>query len=129
MIKNSSAHDTAQSALDTGLVILGRTSDWKLKLPCIAPEDHMECEGASIDVLCRMEHPRVALLGGLLTPKECHELISYAANKRLIASGVMDATTGKRINHSARTSSSVFLTRAETAQIDTLEKRLSRLTN
>lgn len=129
MVKEVWAPDAALSALEAGQALLGRTTEGMQYFPSIAPGDRFEVDGANIEVLSRMERPRCSLIGGLLSPLECLELIAYANSKGLIASSVVDSATGQEVSHSGRTSRSVFMSRAETPLIDTLEKRLAKLTN
>lgn len=111
MVAGNWSHDDAAAALDEGLAALGRPSTWRTPLPDIRiPE---EAPGA-VAVLGRLKRPHAVLLDRLLSPQECQALIDYAMHKGLKASGVVDQATGQSVQHGARTSSSVFLTRAET---------------
>jgi len=130
MVKdNTWSRDSAQSALNAGLLFLGHSASPSQILPGLPPEDRFLLEGASVEILSRMKSPSCALIAGLLSSQECGELIKYAQIKGLVASNVVDPSTGQAKLHEARTSSSVFLARAETPLIDLLEKRLSKLTS
>lgn len=129
MVKDTWDHDSAQSALDAGLAVLGLSVARSQAFPKLPTEDRLHLEGAAVEILSRMSSPRCSLIAGLLSGQECSELINYAYSKGLVASNVVDPITGEETIHPERTSSSIFLTRAETALIDTLEKRLSQLTN
>lgn len=129
MIKSVWSLETAETALDEGLKLLNLPCDWKVPLPRIPDADLIDIAGHTVKVLSRIASPKAALLDQLLTEDECSELIDYAFSKGLNQSGVVDSTTGKSIEHHARTSSSVFLSRAETALIDTMERRLASLTS
>ena len=119
----------AVQALDEGLALLGMSRDWRKPLPAIATTpDIRNGDGKAPRVVARFESPHAVLLDGLLSVNECQELINYAYSKGLKRSGVVRSDTGDSIEHEARTSSSVFFTRAETPLIDALENRLARLT-
>lgn len=128
MVKSVWSAEAAQRALDEGLQVLGLSPDWKVQLPSIPESDQIDISGHTVRVLSRMTSPRAALLDQLLTEHECAQLVAYAFSKGLNQSGVVDWDTGKSVEHQARTSSSVFLTRAETPLIDTIERRLATLT-
>lgn len=129
MIKSTWSLEAAQVAIDEGLILLGMNRDWKVHLPRISDADQIDVAGHTVKVLSRIASPRAALLDELLTADECAELIDYAYSKGLRNSGVVDAATGQSVEHHARTSSSVFLTRAETPLIGGIEQRLANLTN
>lgn len=130
MLKTTWQYEQAILALDEGMALLGMPPIvWRPRVPTIPDEDTIQIDDRAIRVLGRFSSPRAALLDGLLSPEECSGLIDYAYSKGLKNSGVVDGSTGESIQHRARTSTSVFLTRAETPLIDSIEQRLSRLTN
>lgn len=95
--------------------------------PFIAPQGaHIDLDGHPTDVLMRLEHPRVALLGGLLTPAECQALID-CARPRLARSRTVVASTGGEEINADRTSRGMFFERGETALISRIEQRIARL--
>lgn len=123
MVAETWAEADAAAALDEALATLGQLPAWRAPLPAvrIAP-------GSPVTVLARLARPHAVLLGNLLSPEECQALMAYALRKGLKASGVVDWATGHSVQHGARTSSSVFFTRAETPLIDAVENRLATLT-
>ncbi len=114
----------AATALDEGLAALNMPAQWRKALPTI---DEVKLP-AGLRVLSRLSQPKAALLDGVLSAAECQELIDYAHSKGLKRSGVVNQETGVSEAHHARTSSSVFFTRAETPLIDCIEQRLATLT-
>ena len=114
----------AAAALDAGLAELGMGQVWRTPLP----EIRLSPDGP-VKVLGQLERPHAVLMDGLLSRQECLELIAYAEHKGLKASAVVDQQTGQSVAHQARTSSSVCLSRAETALVDAVENRLASLTN
>lgn len=120
----------AGQALDAGLALLSLPGGWRLRLPALPEADHVTLsDGQRVSVLGRFEQPVVALLDGLLSAEECTGLIEQAMQKGLRPSGVVDGHSGESVSHQARTSTSVFFTRAETPLIDRLERRLAELTD
>lgn len=121
--------EKAAQAIDEGLILLGLTKEWRKPLPAIKQSASVtNGDGQPVRVLSRFEKPHAVLLDQLLSAEECKALIDYAYSKGLRKSGVVDSGTGQSIEHHARTSTSVFFTRAETSLIDTLETRLANLT-
>lgn len=118
----------AQLALDEGLGLLGKTLNWKARIPTVANPAQPGLAASGYAVLCRIVKPRAVLLDGLLSPQECAQLVDYAHEKGLNRSGVVDPTSGDSVAHAARTSSSVFFTRAETPLIDFFEQKLAAIT-
>ena len=121
---------TAVEALDEGLRQLKLHKPWRVALPEIHnPTQVYNGDGQLVRVLCQIELPHALLLDGILSDSECDQLINYAYSKGLKRSGVVDANSGKRSEHDARTSSSVSFTRSETPLIDNIEQRLAALTH
>ena len=118
----------AQLALDEALGLLGKVLDWKPLIPTVANPAQQAQSQSGYAVLCRITRPRAVLLDGLLSPDECAQVIEYAHEKGLARSGVVDPASGDSVAHAARTSTSVFFTRAETPLIDALERRLASIT-
>ncbi|MFY7863654.1 2OG-Fe(II) oxygenase [Roseateles sp.] len=81
-----------------------------------------------VQVLLSLSHPRVVLLGGLLSDQECDEMVA-AAGARLARSETVAATqAGSEVN-AARTSDGMFFERGENELVRKVEARLSRLLN
>lgn len=118
----------AIAALDAAMVLTGRNADWKPRAPVLPETDLVRIADRDIAILARSEAPRAALFDGLLSQSECQDLISFAFDRGLKQSGVVDDLTGDNIEHQARTSTSVSLKRGETPLIAALEERLSLLT-
>lgn len=121
--------DQAKAAIDQGLVELNKNLNWRKPIPSIPNSQLVALDQQTIRVLGRFNQPKAALLDAVLSQNECQKLIQYATSKGLKSSGVVDGETGQSIQHQARTSSTVFFTRAETPLIDRIEQRLARLTN
>ncbi|WP_081619223.1 2OG-Fe(II) oxygenase [Thioalkalivibrio sp. ALE23] len=122
--------DDACEALNEGLQRVESPRPWGVELPRIDHPPRVENgAGKPVDVLCEMEDPHAIVMDGVLSEEECQGLISYAYEKGLNRSGVVDRQSGERISHDSRTSSSVMFSRAETALIDRIENRLAALTN
>ena len=81
-----------------------------------------------VHVLLSLGHPRVVLLGGLLSAEECDAMVA-AAQARLARSETVAATPeGSEVN-AARTSDGMFFERGESELIQRVEARLARLMN
>lgn len=123
-------HNRAAQAINEGLQELGINKPWLTPLPQVNnPTGLCNGDGQPIRVLCEIASPTARLLDGVLSPTECDQLIEYAYSKGLKRSGVVDGDSGSSQQHDARTSSSVFFTRAETPLINSLEERLAALTH
>lgn len=125
MTKSTWSLADAATAIDEALAQQGRSSDWRQPLPQV----QLPADGSGPRIVARSQQPHAMLLDGVLSAAECAELIAYAESKGLRQSGVVDRDTGDSVPHHARTSSSVFLTRAETPLIAAIEERLAALTN
>jgi prolyl 4-hydroxylase len=81
-----------------------------------------------VDVLVSMRHPRVVVLGGLLSAQECDDLIA-AASPRLARSLTVQTRTGGEEMNPDRTSNGMFFRRGESDLIQRIEARIARLVN
>jgi prolyl 4-hydroxylase len=79
-----------------------------------------------VQVLASLLHPRVVVIGGLLSPRECDALIA-AARGRLTPSTVVDPATGSDQRHAARTSEGMSFQRGETELCRRIERRIATL--
>lgn len=79
-----------------------------------------------VQVLMRMEHPRIVLLGGLLSPEECDALVAAARPRMARSLTVATATGGDEVNDD-RTSDGMFFQRGENEIVRRLEERIARL--
>ena len=82
----------------------------------------------AIKVVMSLRHPRVVVFANVLSPEECHELMSLAATRLSRSETVVHATGGSEIN-AARTSEGMFFSRGENELITRVEARLSVLLN
>jgi prolyl 4-hydroxylase len=92
-------------------------ADWP---PVIRAQDR------DVRVIFSLAHPRVVLFGGLLSDKECDQLVALARG-RMSASHVLDMESGGTRPNEARTSSGMCFQRGETALIERIEKRIAAL--
>lgn len=82
----------------------------------------------TVDVVVSMRHPRVVVLGGLLSAQECDDLIA-AASPRLARSLTVQTRTGGEETNPDRTSNGMFFRRGESDLIQRIEARIARLVN
>ena len=102
-----------------------------LPVPSKVPEP-MELGGAhlidagdrEVAVLANLLHPRVVVLGGLLSDDECDGLVDLGA-KRLKRSETFYLDEGESRWHEGRTSEGMFFTRGETDLVRRIEARLA----
>lgn len=83
-------------------------------------------DGQAIHVLGSSLYPRVVLLGNVLSPHECAELIDTARG-RLKRSATFNATTGQNEAHQSRTSDGTYLPTACTPLVARIEQRIAEL--
>jgi prolyl 4-hydroxylase len=81
-----------------------------------------------VRVLARGGGPNLALVGGLLSPAECEELVALA-RPRLQASTVVDPQTGQDVVAGYRNSRGMFFRPGETDFIARLDRRFSEVMN
>lgn len=86
----------------------------------------IDVDGHPVRVLLAMRHPRVVVLGNVLTDDECDALIEEA-RPRLTRSETVDNSTGGSEINAARTSQGMFFQRGETPLIQRLENRIGVL--
>jgi prolyl 4-hydroxylase len=79
-----------------------------------------------VDVLVTLQHPRIVVLGGLLSGAECDELV-LLARQRLSRSETVQLDTGASEVNTARTSEGMFFDRGENAVCARVEARLAAL--
>ena len=79
-----------------------------------------------VDVIASLQHPRVVVLGNLLSEAECEALID-SARPRLARSLTVQTQTGGEELNPDRTSSGMFFQRGETPEVAALEARIARL--
>ena len=81
-----------------------------------------------IRILMSSDHPRVVMLGNVLSQDECNELIAMARKRLGRSETVVNETGGNEINE-ARTSEGMFFNRAENELVERIERRLAALTH
>jgi prolyl 4-hydroxylase len=81
-----------------------------------------------VQVLLTLQHPRVVLFGGLLSPEECDALMALAL-PRLARSETVDHQSGGTEVNAARTSDGMFFERGEAPLVQRLEQRMAALLN
>ncbi|MGE0096885.1 MAG: 2OG-Fe(II) oxygenase [Hydrogenophaga sp.] len=79
-----------------------------------------------VDVIATLNHPRVVVLGNLLSDEECDALIE-AARPQLARSLTVQTKTGGEELNPDRTSSGMFFTRGQTPEVARIEARIARL--
>jgi len=79
-----------------------------------------------VDIITHMNHPRVVVLGNLLSAEECEAIIESAKPKLARSLTVQTATGGEELN-ADRTSSGMFFTRGQTPEVTAVEQRIARL--
>ncbi len=81
-----------------------------------------------VDVIATLTHPRVVVLGNLLSAEECEALIE-SARPHLARSLTVETKTGGEELNPDRTSSGMFFTRGQTPEVARVEARIARLLN
>jgi prolyl 4-hydroxylase len=124
----------AQRALLQALGMTKHAETFKLSpLPSLPDAASIKVGGREISILSRSTRPQAALIAGVLTPKECSEMVNLARGKGLFeqdeTSGVIDPQSGESVENVARTSTSVCFSRGESPLIGKVEQRLSTLLN
>ena len=79
-----------------------------------------------VDVLTHLNHPRVVVLGNLLSAEECDAIIE-SAKPRLARSLTVQTSTGGEELNPDRTSNGMFFNRGQTPEVTALEERIARL--
>ena len=79
-----------------------------------------------VQVLLTLAHPRVVVLGNLLSSEECDAMRDFAASRLARSETVAASSNGSEVN-AARTSEGMFFDRGENALIKVVEARLAAL--
>lgn len=79
-----------------------------------------------VQILLALQHPRIVLLGGLLSHEECDEMKALAS-VRLARSETVENRSGGNEVHEARTSHGMFFQRAENELCHRVERRIASL--
>lgn len=127
--------DRASAAVDAALrrYVAEHARRNDLPLPVSVPSpfalngsSQISVDGQAIHVLGSSLYPRVVLLGNVLSPHECAELIDTARG-RLKRSATFNATTGQNEAHQSRTSDGTYLPTACTPLVARIEQRIAEL--
>ena len=104
-----------------------------LPLPVIVPEPLtldgevvLQAGDREVQVIASMKSPRVVVLGGLLSPDECDEMVEFA-RQRLARSETVKLDTGASEVNDARTSEGMFFSRGENGVCRRIEQRIATL--
>ncbi len=92
----------------------------------LAAGSRLHCAGREVRVSLRLAQPMVAVLEGVLSPRECSQLIELA-RPRLAPSTVVDPVTGLDVVADYRDSHGMFFRLEETAFIAALDRRFSEI--
>jgi len=79
-----------------------------------------------VTVLLQVQHPRIVVFSGFLSPEECTELMAQAQPRLARSETVVNATGGSEVN-AARTSQGMFFARGENALCSRIEARIAAL--
>ena len=79
-----------------------------------------------VDVITHLNHPRVVVLGNLLSAEECDAIIE-SAKPRLARSLTVQTSTGGEELNPDRTSNGMFFNRGQTPEVTAVEERIARL--
>ncbi len=86
----------------------------------------LDVDGHAVQVLAKMDHPRVLVLGGLLSDAECDAIIALSRAKLERSQTIETATGGSEVNE-ARTSEGMFFERGAGEVISRVEQRIATL--
>lgn len=119
----------ALSALE--MVLLDRLATHQSSLgglPELVHQGHSEVWAfdRSVKVLIQMAHPRIVVLGDLLSLQECQDLMDQARPRLTRSETVVTETGGSEVNE-ARTSQGMFFERGESALCARIEQRIAAL--
>jgi prolyl 4-hydroxylase len=125
------AVDVVQETLQA--FIAGHAREHGLPVPSRVPEP-MELDGPHlinagdrhVAVLANVRHPRVIVLGGVLSDQECDDLIALS-RERMRRSETFLLDEGVSVVHEARTSEGMFFNRGENELCRRIEARLAAL--
>ena len=96
--------------------------------PIFPPGNRIITADRQIQVLARAQRPTMAVLGNVMSPEECHELISLA-KPRLAPSTIVDPMTGKDKVADHRSSLGMFFRLNENPFIARLDQRIASVMN
>jgi prolyl 4-hydroxylase len=105
-----------------------REDAYRADAPLLQPGPVIATHDRKVDVLMRASRPTMAVLGNVLAPGECTELIELARG-RLRPSTLVDPATGRDITSHARASHGMFFRPAENALVARIDRRLAEIMN
>jgi prolyl 4-hydroxylase len=108
------------------LIVEDDTNVFFREAPLIANGSRLSTSDGPVPVLARSFSPTLALLGPVMSPDECAELIALA-RPRLVASTVVDPQTGQDVVAGYRNSQGMFFRLGETDLIARLDRRFAEL--
>ncbi|HEY0855517.1 MAG TPA: 2OG-Fe(II) oxygenase [Albitalea sp.] len=135
MIDSGWNEDVAMVALEETLrgFLVDHAKANGLPLPVIVPEPMtidgevvLQAGDREVQVIASMKSPRVVVLGGLLSPDECDEMVEFA-RQRLARSETVKLDTGASEVNDARTSEGMFFSRGENSVCRRIEQRIATL--
>ena len=135
MLKSGWAEDVAMVALEETLRdhLADDARVRGLPLPVAVPEPMLHgnepvlhAGDRDVQVLAAMRNPRIVVLGGLVSPDECDEMMALA-EARLARSETVQLDTGGSEVNAARTSEGMFFGRGEHAVCRRIEARIAAL--
>lgn len=108
------------------LVVENDTGVFLREAPLIAAGATLPTSDGPVPVLARGGSPTLALLGAVMSPDECAQLIALA-RPRLVASTVVDPQTGQDVVAGYRNSLGMFFRPGENELIGRLDRRFAEL--
>jgi len=120
------ARSTGTVPPEGALALELQDAEYRYETPRLAPGNRIETAERRIDVLMRVEQPRMAVLGHVMSGEECAALIELARH-RLRPSTVVDPKTGadRIVDH--RNSESMFFMLEETPLVRALDRRFAQI--
>ena len=137
MLESGWTEDVALSAIEETLrgFLVDHAHANGLPEPSLVPEPDLvdspsvlRANGREVQVLTALRHPRVVVLGGLLSLEECDQLVELA-QPRLARSLTVDNHTGGNEVNASRTSQGMFFGRGENELTQRIEARIAALVN
>jgi prolyl 4-hydroxylase len=135
MLASGWAEDVAVKALEDTLTA-HLAEDARIKgLPTSVPVPEPDLSGSpssvwagdrEVKILSTLRHPRVVVLGGLLSDEECDAMVALAS-ARLSRSETVETSSGGSEVNEARTSEGMFFERAENEICQRVEARIAAL--
>jgi prolyl 4-hydroxylase len=116
------AQQAAQRAVQDGIPVAVPVPDADLNNSAL----YLDAGDRHVHVLSVMKHPRILVLGNMLSDDECDALIA-AAKPRLARSLTVSTQTGGEEINADRTSNGMFFPRGDNEVVQRLEARIAKL--